>query len=209
MTEIKIEKKQSIWPWIIVVLVLLIVGGYLLLKDRDTDVNDNANSVGVDSLKNYRNDATDTYDPKVNDNFKAAMSEFNSFVGDSIKIGTDSIYTKTAFYKLVRMVVTKADENNILSTESLENLRSYDMQASNKVHTGSISKNLNAMGKDVTSVIESIQNKNFPNLESEVTSLKKISDKLSGNTVLAKQQQTIHNFMMKTIDILNSMNAKN
>lgn len=206
MAEIKIEKKTPVWPWILVVLIIIAVVAFFIFNDYDADdVSDDVATEKVDSTDTYRNDATDTYDQSAFDKYNAAMSQFDSYVNDSNRIGTDTIYTKTAFHKLADLVVLKADQNNLPSSEALENLRGYAMQASETVNDMSISESLNAIGNDIASVVESIQDKNFPNLDSDVSKLKDISDKLDNNIALAKQQQNIQVFMMKSKSILNSM----
>lgn len=206
MAEIKIEKKTPVWPWILVVLIIIAVVAFFIFNDYDADdVSDDVATEKVDSTDTYRNDATDTYDQSAFDKYNAAMSQFDSYINDSNRIGTDTIYTKTAFHKLADLVVLKADQNNLPSSEALENLRGYAMQASETVNDMSISESLNAIGNDIASVVESIQDKNFPNLDSDVSKLKDISDKLDNNIALAKQQQNIQDFMMKSKSILNSM----
>ncbi|MGJ8593859.1 MAG: hypothetical protein ACSHXF_15020 [Aquaticitalea sp.] len=208
MAEIKIEKKTPVWPWILLILVILAIIAYFLLRDDENDVDtyDDANTEIIDDTDDYQNNSLNDSTTDQNVNYNSAMSDFNASVDDSTRVGKDSVYTKTAFQKLANMVVMKADLNNLESSESLKNLRGYSMQASSTINDMGITKNLKQMGNDVTMVLQDIQKKNYPNLQSDITDLKGQADKLSNTTAFNTQEKTIRNFVMSSKEVLNSMN---
>lgn len=206
MAEIKIEKKAPIWPWILLVLVILAIIAYLVLKDDVDDVVDDVNTEAIDTTGTYQNNNSINYTGMQDNDFNSAMTEFDTYVQDSARVGTDSVYTKLAFNRLAHMTVMKAEENNLDDSSSLDNLRGYSNTTDSADGDMEIRKNLKRVGTDVANVIESLQKKDYPNLESEVKSLKNKSDKLNDTDAFDQQQQSIRDFIRSSRDILNSMN---
>jgi len=206
MTEIKIEKKTPIWPWILLILIILVIIAYFVLDNDEDDVHDDTNTETIDETDDYRNDSLNSYDTIANVTYDSALNDFNTHVKDSTRIGSDSIYTKTAFHKLADIVVIKANQHHLKPSESLSSLKSYNMYRSNPSDTMEVSNNWKRIGMDITRVIQSIQTEHYPSLAANVSSLKEKSDQLSDSLTLDRQQQEIRNFIRHTRDILNSMN---
>ena len=75
MAEIKIEKKKPVWPWILLVL-LLIIGVYIfwtyndnmhdrnqneMVNDSIENINDDYNTIEVDTTQTIEVDTTSAY----------------------------------------------------------------------------------------------------------------------------------------------------
>ena len=214
MTEIKIVKKKPIWPWILLILIVLGIAAYFIYNNPDLDTLNNgfddgvtnekvmdskSNQIGADGA--YR---TDSYGG-IYDEYKA----FDESIRDSTRIAVDSSYTKKAFSNLTKLVVKQADKNDIEDSQALEDLRDYSVLITTISKTSSNSenfKNFKTLCDKIAAVLGNIQAKSYPSMQQEAANLKQIATKISISTPMANQQTDINDFLKKSREILKSMN---
>jgi hypothetical protein len=213
MAEIKIEKKKPIWPWILLVLILLAVIAYFVYANNENDDNsDDMEIEEVDDVNNNTfNDSTTYEDSLYYSDSTNDMMQYSESIQDSTRIGTDSTYTKMALQNLSKAVTAKAAKYNLERSKAMEDLKQYSgqmdgMSDSKMTNMTGISKNFKAVSGNIVTVLQSIQTKNFPALQKEVTDLKQTSDKLTSATI-DKQQFMLQAFFRKANEVLNKMNS--
>ncbi|MBJ7880492.1 hypothetical protein [Gelidibacter salicanalis] len=210
MAEIKIEKKKPVWPWVVLILVVLGIIAYFVYADQnDNDLNDDFdddynNEQVVDPT--YDSSPDDTYDTKKSyDQFKA----FDESISDSTRVAIDSSYTKKAFANLTKAVVRTADDNNVEDSEALTDLRNFSSLITSISTTTKDTKgfkNFKTASDKVVKVMEDIQKKNFPALQTQVADLKQSASKIDGSVTMNKQQDQIYTFLRQSRDVLQMMN---
>lgn len=212
MAEIKIEKKKPMWPWILLVLIILGIIAYLVYDNQDKiDLNDDfddgiTNEQVLDSQTSPQ-DHSQTTD--YSSNTYNQYAAFEGSISDSTRIAVDSSYTKKAYYNLTKAVVNVADENSVEDSKELKDLREFSMlitKVSSPLGKKEDAKNFKTAGDKVVKVLEDIQSKNFPGLQSEVSDLKQINEKIDGYVNMNSQQTSIYEFLRKSRDILRTMN---
>lgn len=214
MAEIKIEKKKPIWPWILLILIILGVIAYFVYENKDDDYQD-------DYMDDVRNEQMmDTTDRPVSNRsiqnedgtYGSTFDGYEAFAGsimDSTRIAVDSSYTKKAFANLAKIVVKKADENNIEESEALKDLREFSVLITTIAKTSTDMgdfKNFKTACDKVAKVLEDIQEKNYPALDQQTSELNKMASDVSASTPMANQQDKLTSFLQKSRDILQSMN---
>lgn len=218
MAEIKIEKKKPIWPWILLILIILgIVAYFVYANDLHEDHNDDFDDDVTDEQMLNPTDTTDgqmntgdTYD--ANNSYGSSYDEYAAFeesMRDSTRIAIDSSYTKKAFANLAKVVVKKADENNLEDSKALGDLRNFSVLMTGIANANSDMdnfKNFKTAADKVASVLGDIQSKNFPSMQQEVANLKESASKISVSTTMDKQQTEIYAFLKKSRDVLKDMN---
>ncbi len=211
MAEIKIEKKKPIWPWILLVVILLAAVAYFVfVNNEDGDYSDDVDTEEFDDLNSTTYEDTTTYDDTADyQNSGTVLMTYSESIKDSTRIGTDTTYTKTALHNLSKAVAEKASKYNLESSKALEDLKQYSMtmdtMANNSMETTS-GTNLKTVSDQIVTVLQSIQIKHFPDLQNIVTDLKQTSTKINA-TALDKQQTTLQAFFRKANDVLNNMNS--
>lgn len=213
MAEIKIEKKRPIWPWVLVVLIVLALVIYFVYENQESDdYNDDFND-GItteqidDSITSEMDKAYDA-----NQDYSSAFDEFSAFedsISDSTRIAVDSSYTKKAFSNLAKAVVNKADESSLQASEALNDLRAYTTLNTNVSRTpkeAGESKNFKTASDKVAKVLEAIQAKSYPELQSQVSDLKQVTAKIDGSISMDKQQAAMYSFFSKSKEVLKAMN---
>ncbi|WP_066218933.1 hypothetical protein [Formosa haliotis] len=216
MAEIKIEKKKPIWPWILGLIVVLGIISFLFYATNNNDdymddINTNqpvmTDTISDNSNSSYNNapssNTTTKYKPS-----STYLVNVEESLKDSMKLGTDYIYTAKAFYNLANASASKAVETNLYNSTSLKNLESELIQfKSAQMGQEDFSKlDLKTLSSEITAVISEIQNKNAPNLDKEVSNLKTVSNELNASTDWAKQQKNIQDYLNTAYEILTTIN---
>lgn len=209
MAEIKIEKKKPVWPWILLIIVILAIIAYLVYENQnDDDYIDDVDSEQIDDVDTYENNDS-IYDSSDNSygNSNNAVMKYSEVLMDSSRVGTDSTLTKSILQKFADAVVYKAEQYNIASSTPLKTLRDF----SDGMNSLDGNQNLMQTTKNVTSnatmILETIQTKQFPDMRMQITELKTLSDKINSTAVLQKQKNNLNLFFGKANDILKNMNS--
>lgn len=213
MAEIKIEKKKPVWPWVILILVVLGIIAYFVYDNRDdNDLNDDFdddynNEQVIDST--YHQSDMDTYDTRASYD---QLTAFEESIADSTRIAVDSSYTKKAFTNLTKAVVQKANEYGMEESEALNDLQKYSTLHTPISGTDNDTegfKNFKTTSDKIAQVLEAIQAKNFPSLQAEVADLKDLASKIDGSVTMTKQQGPMNSFLKQSRHVLQSMNNLN
>ncbi|QDO94472.1 hypothetical protein FNB79_11020 [Formosa sediminum] len=201
MAEIKIEKKKPIWPWIVGLLLVLAVIIFLFYASSKADADDTntnpfipADTISSDHPMDRMPDA-DTGMPAYQSS-TTYLGKLQEQLQDSSAIGTDTIKTTKALYNLAYATTSKAVESNIYDSNAFKDLEKQ------LEHSEAEQVQLKSMSTDITNVIETIQTKRAPNLESNVTQLKTATQALSDTAAWAKQDQNIKTYLMQAYEIL-------
>jgi hypothetical protein len=213
MAEIKIEKKRPVWPWVIVILIVLGIVTYFIYENQDNDeynddLNDDMSTEQIDGSINQQSDS----DYDLNQNYRSTFDEFSAFeesIADSTRIAVDSSYTKKAFSNLAKAVVAKADQNALQDSEAVNYLKDYTTLSANISNTpqgAETSKNFKTTSDKIVTVLEAIQTKNYPALQSQVSDLKQTNAKVDGSMSMDKQQADMNSFLYQCRDVLQAMN---
>lgn len=219
MAEIKIEKKKPIWPWILLVIVILALIAFFAFRDQISD--DMSDDYGDDLNTERYNDSSTTSVPvsngtvyKGSDRDTITSDEFMVYdrsIKDSARIASDSSYTKIAFVNLAKAVARKANAHSLPSSKALERLKSYSEQTNeasvaNTSAENGISKNFKSLTDNVTEVLEAIQTKDYPALSNDISALKQDASKIDMNSAMAEQPKQLQAFLENARDLLKSMN---
>lgn len=211
MAEIKIEKKKPIWPWILVILVVLGIIAYLVYAnserdDYNDDLDDDVTIENVIDSDSGHSDTKGAY--KVVNAYDQYMA-FEGSIRDSTRIAIDSSYTKKAYYNLCKAVAKKAEEHNVEESQALIDLKNFSMlitKVSSPLSSAESAKNFKTASDKVAKVLEDIQIKSYPALQSQVSDLKQVTSEMDGYISMDKQQDNITQFLQKSRDVLRAMN---
>ena len=215
MTEIKIEKKKPIWPWILLVLIILGIIAYFVFANPNSDMlnddfdDDVTNEQVIDSeSRTMRTNDSTTATKSYGGIYDGYMS-FDESIRDSTRIAVDSSYTKKAFANLTKLVVKQADKNDIEDSQQLEDLRNFSMLITSISKTSTNDenfKNFKTLCDKIASVLGDIQTKSYPSLQQEASDLKRIATKVSISTPMSQQQTDLNAFLRKSRELLKLMN---
>lgn len=214
MAEIKTKDKKPMWAWIFLLLIMLTVIVYFnnskpTTDTIDMDFDDDVTSIQTNDLQNENaTRASGITAGAIYNNFRA----FDESIRDSTRIAVDSSYTKVAFSNLTKLVVKHANNNAVEDSEELDDLRSFSVLITSIAGTnGDVEnfKNFKTACDKIASVLEDIQEKSYPALKSDVSSLEQLASKVSISIPMDQQQVALNNFLRKSRDILKVMSENN
>jgi hypothetical protein len=195
MTEIKIEKKKPVWPWILLTLGLLVAAWFLFIR------NDNAEPVATADET-----AVETALVDVHENNKIVAVYVAFIDADTATMGLDHVFTSEAFTKLTNAVDAMATEAgydvkvDIAKAKQLADEITNDPMAT--AHADKIRS-----GADVLSTcLQNIQQANYPGLRAEAADVKNAASAINPETLTLDQRVAVKSFFRKAADLLNKMN---
>ena len=162
MAEIKIEKKKPVWPWVILVLLVLFLIWFFFMRDKAKEV----------VVENKRTEQTVI---KEDQNVKraSAVALYSDFISDTTKMGVDHEYSSGALNHLINAVEEKAKMNdvdiNADLTEARKDASEITKDPAKLNHADLIKKS----GKIITRALTTLQKSKFPSLSSDLANVDK------------------------------------
>ena len=198
MTEIKIEKKKPVWPWILLVLVLLIVAfaaWFFFIR------NDNAEPVATSDETAVETALIDIHENNI------IVTAYVTFIdADTNTMGIDHVFTNEAFTKLTNAVDAMAAEAgydikaDIAEAKQLaEEITKDPMVTSHgdKIRNGAVL---------LSTCMQNIQQAKYLGLSAEAADVKSAASAINPETLTLDQRDAVKSFFRKSADLLNKMN---
>lgn len=211
MAEIEIEKKKPVWPWILLVLIILAIIYFLVFADDDTADSEENTTEEIQDPTAFEDESDETADWETemrNDTLAytgAGVTGYSSYIGDESQMGVDHEYTSTALLYLIDAVREKATDLGIDARDDIQNLRENAKEIrenpQNTNHAGTIKE----VGKEIANFMGDMQQKNFPNLEQEITQVEEAVDKIDPDTETLQQKDAVKTFFQEAEDVLQKM----
>lgn len=204
MAEIGIEKKKPIWPWIILVLVILAILYFLFFADSDgTDEMEDTNTEQVeDTTSAWGAEAQDTTNW---DSGNEEVQAYISHVGDKSRMGLDHEYTNNALIELMNAVESKAQEENVDISADMEEIRQRaEAITQDPTATNHADKIKNA-GEKIVEAMQKIQEESYPNLSNEIEDMRNSLQEIDPSVLTLEQKDDVNSFFDEAADALQKM----
>ncbi len=192
MTEIKIEKKKPVWPWILLGLGIIALLIYFLgFNDREEEVNEGRDTADLIS---------------VNEN-NSTVAAFVSFVeDDSNKMALDHAYTNEALLKLTEATNAMADEIGYSVQADLDKVKEYADKITHDPFETSHADNIRKAADILTNVLQNMQQAKYSGLANEVAELRNASASIKPDMLTLDQKNEVKSFFSEAADLLKKMN---
>lgn len=204
MAEIKIKEKKPIWPWILVVLGILVLLYFIFFTGDDKvadDMDDNVEMIGDDDMKN--DDAV-----MLSEAATSKVSDYKTYIADDAKMGIDHNYSNGALIRLID------------ATEAVANTLDVDIRADldmARANAASIMKDPNELdhadkiknsGNIIVKALKTIQTQKFPDMFQSCTELQNSLMAIAPGTQTLEQKAAIKNFFQQAGELLTKMKNK-
>ncbi len=207
MAEIEIEKKKTIWPWILLAILIIAALLYFFVwADDDGDEVDDMDDMNTEQVmeEDQMDDETMDYQDAENMQYVAAINEYDTYINNP-EMGIDHEYTNGALMKLIAAVDATANDLGVDIDADLKNARN-EAQAITKdpmkvTHANSIKD----AGKHILKALQTIQKEKFPNLSSTYSEVDSAFAKIEAGKETLNQKEEIKTFFTKVSSLLNSM----
>ncbi|EMY82711.1 hypothetical protein pgond44_01275 [Psychroflexus gondwanensis ACAM 44] len=206
MTEIKIEKKKPVWPWILLVLVLLIVAfaaWFFFIR------NDNAEPVATsnettDETADEIVDETSLIDINENNNIVASYVTFIN--ADNATMGLDHVFTSEAFAKLTNAVDAMATEVGYDVKADIAEAKQLVDEITNEPMAAAHADKIRSGANVLSTCLQNIQQAKYSGLSAEAADVKSAASAINPETLTLNQRDAVKPFFRKAADLLNKMN---
>lgn len=208
MTEIKIEKKKTVWPWVLAGLVILAVIIYFVVyNDYDEDsseeyqgreYNDNREA---EQIGNRENNLIG-----VRENNRTVAEYINFVETDKDKMGLNHDYTNEALLKLTNATNAMAGEVGYDVRTDLEKVREHADNITNEQFETTHANSIRKASDILTNALQNIQKAKYPGLTNEVADLRKASESINADVLTLNQRNEVKTYFRKASDLLKKMN---
>lgn len=194
MTEIKIEKKKPIWPWILLLLGVLAAIWFFFLRDEGIETTDEIDSATTTELMD---------EPEYN----GAVAEYVTFIeSDPNAMGLDHEFSHEAISKLTDAVEAVAIKANYDARADIDQAKQYaDMITDDPMdvtHSDQIRKAANVLSASLLN----LQRAKYPEMEAEANSVVTAASKIDPAVLTLDQKDAVKTFFREAASLLTKMN---
>lgn len=213
MAEIKVEKKQPVWPWVLLGLIILGVILYFLLSDTDDDMDTMDDDVEqVDTTyqtTQTRGNDTGTWPDDPNNPTGTATSEsvnnYITHVGNTSRMGVEHEYTNNALIHLINAVDYKAQEQNVDINTDLAEIRNDAREITDNPQATDHANHIKSAATKIADAMEKIQEERFPNLSEDVEDVRTAAQEIDTTEQTLEQKDRINSFFNEAAEVLKNM----
>ncbi len=196
MTEIKIEKKAPVWPWILVGLVIAALIYFFAFRDSDDNIipNDDNDTPQEETIGNRENNSS--------------VDEYISFVEnrDRDDMGLDHDFSNQALLLLADAIDAKADDVDVELQNDLKEVRDNAGYITEDPNSTDHANHIKASASLLTSELENIQRESYPDLSNEIADLRESTNSIEPEVLTLEQKKTVMAYFDKAADVLEKMN---
>ena len=196
MAEIKIEKKQPIWPWIVGLLILGAIVYFVFLRDTDDTTN-----IQIEEVS----DADTSNTNKIIDN--GDVAQYVTFIQDNrANMTLDHEFTKEALSRLIAATESVAAQSGYDTKNDLGQVKEYADQITRDPHETSHGDKIRKAADMLSRTFENIQQNSFPNLVSDVSDVQNAASAIDPKTLTLDQKDAVKTFFDRSATLLEKMN---
>lgn len=203
MAEIKIEKKQPIWPWILGIIIVAAAVYFLFFRETTAVVTDT--TTNNDTIV----ETSEMQDNQNGDDSMMGVVGFVAFVkNDDGNMTLDHEYSQSALTKLIDATEEISSETNFDSKIDLDNARMYTNEISKNPEATSHADNIKKTTDMISKVLQNLQQSKFPALKAEADEARMSSQAITVKELTLNQKNKIKSFFDDAADLLEKMNKQ-
>lgn len=201
MAEIKIDLKKPVWPWMVVVLLVIAVLLYLLVfRDEDYTLETVAPS------PNFNISVTNVDLIAVRENNSTVAEYINFIASDTNKMSLDHAFTFNALMKLHDATKEMGIEVDYNVQNDIELVRELANKITIDPFVSTHADNIRAADDILTDALQSIQKAKYPTLAAEAIALRNAAEAIKPDILTLDQKVAVKDFFYKAADLLQKMN---
>ncbi len=208
MTEIKIEKKKLVWPWILLgVGVITALVYFLAFNDYKEKINEVPKTSELVVTKEADPiSVKETELISIKENNSTVATYVNFVETDKDKMDLHHAYTNEALFKLSEATNAMAGEVEYEVRSDLEKVKEYAEIITKDPFETTHADNIREAANILTKVLQNIQKAKYPGLNNEVAELKSASEAIKPGVLTLDQRNEVKTFFSKAADLLKKMN---
>lgn len=193
MTEIKIEKKKLIWPWLLLLLSLGIIAVawlYFFRYDKRETLETADNKALIDVHEN-------------NSTVAAYITFINS---DTNTMSFDHAYSSEALSKLTDAVDAMATEAGYDVKVDIAKAKQYADEITKDPLVTTHADKIRSAADVLSTGLQNMKTAKYPELSAEAADVKSAAAAINPETLTLDQRDAVKSFFRKAADLLNKVN---
>lgn len=191
MAEIKIEKKKTVWPWVLLgILILALLIYFFGFRNED----------------NKEVTQTDPSAQVISPEEGGPVSEYIQYVNSSGTMALNHEYTSEALLKLTNAVKSKGEQVGQDVSGDLDKVNEYADKITRDpfetTHANSIRKSADILAD----AMQNIQAAKYPNLSAQCMEVKNAANNIDPDVLTLDQKDAVKSFFEKSANLLEDMN---
>lgn len=196
MTEIKIEKKKPVWPWVVLALAILAALLYFfVLRDK----NENSNEPVAEQTA-----TTDLVSVHENNSTVAAYTNFAQ--ADTNTMSLDHTYTNEALSKLSDAINAMASDAGYDVKADLEKAKQHADSITHNPYETTHADHIRAAADIFSTALQNLQQAKYPSLVNEAADVKAAAAGINPDVLTLDQRDAVKSFFRKAAGLLQKMN---
>ena len=201
MAEIKIEKEKTIWPWILLGVVLVGLLLYFFVF-RDNDADSTAQTMENTTSQAAISD-TVAYGTAYNSN---SVADYVAYVNGAQAMGLDHNYTNGALLRLASAVQAKAEQINYDVQADIDRVKELANKITQDPTETTHANSIKQAAAILTSAMQRMQQAKFPDLSNESQEVSAAAGTISPEVLTLEQKEAVKSFFDESADLLQKMN---
>jgi hypothetical protein len=191
MTEIKIEKKKLIWPWLLLLLGVLAAILFFFLRDDKAEYVDTAENTEL----------IDVYESN------EVVATYITFIDSSPDdMGLDHEFTHEAITKLTNAVDAMAAEVNYDVSAEITKAKQYADEITTDPLAGTHSDKVRNAAEVLSTSLQNLQQAKYAGLNVEAEEVRAAAMAIDPTVLTLDQKDAVKTFFTKAADLLTKMN---
>lgn len=191
MTEIKIEKKAAIWPWLLLILALIAAAWFFFFRNDKIEPEENVKTVALIDVRENN----------------SVVASYVAFVeSDTNTMGLDHAYSSQALSLLTNAIDAMALEADYVVKVDIDQAKIY----ANDITKDSLSTHhadkIRTSADLLSTTLQNLQQAKFPTLSAEAADVKIAASSIDPEKLTLDQRDAVKSFFRKSADLLNKMN---
>ncbi|QJP35458.1 phage tail tape measure protein [Nonlabens sp. Ci31] len=203
MSEIKIEKKKAVWPWILLALVLLVAAcaaWFFFSRNNNTEPVTTADETVLITT------ADETVLIDIHENNKTVAAYVRFIDADTLTMGLDHVFTSEAFTKLTNAVDAMATESGYDVEADIAKAKQLTDEITKAPFVTTHANKIRSAADVLSTSLQNIQQAKYPGLSTEAADVKSATSAIKPETLTLEQRDAVKSFFRKAADLLNKMN---
>lgn len=190
MAEIKIEKKSSVWPWLLAGLLVISALIYYF------GFRDNGQPEVVQT-------PADTTAVEV---YRGPVAQYVQFVDEGRTMGIDHVYTTGALSRLISAISAKAQQTGYDVKADLEKVKAYSDRIQNDPFETTHANSIRKAADILTDAMQNMQKAKYPDLTTQADEVRSAANAINPDVLTLDQRDAVKLFFQKSADLLQNIN---
>ena len=202
MAEIKIEKKKSIWLWILGILAILAILYFVFLRNDDNAIND----MKSDNIEMVTVDVEN--DTMLSEQAVSAIIAYETYISKEPEMGLEHEFSHAALDKLIEATEAVAGSLNVDIKADIDAARTDADFITKDVSNLNHADKIKDAGTIITRALKNVQTEKFPDMVEGLADLQQSVNAIAPGTETLEQKAAVKNFFKEAALLLTQMKNK-